>query len=182
MEQVLVHTAMSLDGFIAGVDDAMDWVFEYPQVPDEETEEVIRTTGAILAGRRSYEVGRKAERPETSEPFGGSWTGPQFILTHDPPDDEENPTITFLSGDIRDAVTTALEAAEGKSLLVLGANVARQCLDAGLVDEILIQLLPVLLGDGVRLFGEPGSRRIDLETVDVTPLGQPTNLRFRVLK
>ena len=145
-----------------------------PAAPDEATETVIRTTGAILAGRRSYNVGRKAERRETSEPFGGRWTGPQFIITHDPPDDEEDPTITFLSGDIRDAVATALEAAEGKNLLVLGANVARQCLDEGLVDEILIQLMPVLLGDGVRLFGDPGSRRIDLETVDVTPLG-PTD-------
>lgn len=57
---VLVHTAMSLDGFIAGVDDAMDWVFEFPSGPDEATDEVIRTTGAILAGKRTYDVGRRS--------------------------------------------------------------------------------------------------------------------------
>ncbi len=65
---VLVNAMMSLDGFIAGPNDEMDWVFEYPvapNAPDEAAEEVIRTTGAVLGGRRGYEVGRSAQRPET---------------------------------------------------------------------------------------------------------------------
>src|SRR3954454_23614513 len=108
MGKVIVNTTMSLDGFIAGPGDAMDWVFEQavPDEPDEAIDEVIATTGAVLAGRRSYDVGRRAERPETSEAFGGRWQGPELVLTHHPPEDD--PHMTFLSCDIREAVATAL--------------------------------------------------------------------------
>src|SRR3954453_19018517 len=111
MGKVIVNTTMALDGFIAGPGDAMDWVFEQavPDEPDGAIEEVIATTGAILAGRRSYDVGRRAAPPEPGEPFGGRWRGPEFVLTHHPPEDD--PRMTFLSGDIRDAVAKALAAA-----------------------------------------------------------------------
>lgn len=169
---------MSLDGFIAGPNDAMEWVFRYDSPP--EVEDVIRSTGAILAGRRSYDVGREPDQhPAATEAFGGAWSGPEFVLTHNPPDDD--PKITFLSGDIKAAVDTALKAAGDKNLILLGANVAQQCIDAGLVDEVLIYLLPVLLGDGVRLFHRPG-RQIDLEPVDTNQSGQTTILHFKVKK
>jgi dihydrofolate reductase len=182
MAKVLAHTTMSLDGFIAGPNDEMDWVFEYAaDVPAALVDEVIATTGAILGGRRGYEVGRRAERPETSKPFGGRWSGPIFILTHAPPDDETDPAYTFLSGNVRGAVEMALAAAGGRNLLVLGAEVVDQCLREGLVDEILIHLLPVLLGDGVRLFGTPGVHA-RLEALDISASGQVANLRYRVVK
>jgi dihydrofolate reductase len=182
MGKVLWHTTMSLDGFIAGPDDAMDWVFGY-EAPKAIVDEVIETTGSILAGRRSYNVGRKpGQHPEARQAFGGAWTGPEFVLTHEPPDEEEDPTITFLSGDIRDAVARARAAAGGKNVLIIGANVAQQCIAEGLVDEILIHLAPLLLGDGVRLFGRPGMAPTHLETISVTRSGQVTNLRFRVIK
>ncbi|MFI5063737.1 MAG: dihydrofolate reductase family protein [Streptosporangiales bacterium] len=92
-------------------------------------------------------MGPSPGRTETSKPFGGRWSGPVFTLTHRPPDDESDPDHHFLSGDIAAAVATALAAAGGRNLLVLGADVAGQCLRAGLVDEIIIHLLPVLLGD-----------------------------------
>ena len=105
MAKVLAQTTMSLDGFIAGPTDEMDWVFDYAgDVPAAMIDEVIATTGAILGGRRGYEVGRRAERPETSRPFGGRWSGPIFVLTHSPPDDETDPAYTFVSGDVREAV------------------------------------------------------------------------------
>src|SRR5919201_4401362 len=149
MAKGLAHSTMSLDGFNAGPNDEMDLVFEYAaDVPAALVDEVIATTGAILGGRRGYEVGRRSQRPETSKPFGGRWSGPIFILTHRPPDDETDPAYSFLSGDIRRAVATALAAARGRKLLVLGANVVDQCLREGLIDEILIHLLPILLGDG----------------------------------
>jgi dihydrofolate reductase len=180
MGKVLAHTTMSLDGFIAGPNDEMDWVFEYADdVPAELVDEVIATTGAILGGRRGYEVGRKAEREETGGPFGGRWSGPIFILTHRPPAEETDPAYTFLSGEIAAAVEAAREAAGEGNLLVLGADVVGQCLRADLIDELLIHLLPVLLGDGVRLFGDPGVAR-RLETVAASATGQVVNLRYRV--
>jgi dihydrofolate reductase len=179
---VRVSTTMSLDGFMAGPNHEMDWVFEYASdVPDELTQGLIDATGSILAGRGSYNVGRRSTRRETSAPFGGRWSGPQFVLTHDPPDDEQDESITFISGDIRDAVATAREAAGGRDVLIFGSNLANQCLDAGLVDDLLIVLLPVILGDGVPLFAS-GRERIDLTPIDITRSGQVVNLRYGVAK
>ena len=79
------------------------------------------------------------------------------------------------------AVATARSAAGGKNLEILGADVAGQCLRRGLVDEILVYVLPVLLGDGIR-FSSPGLARIDLEPVSSTRSGAVTILRFRVRK
>jgi dihydrofolate reductase len=177
--KVVWSATMSLDGFIAGPDDAMDWVFRYPG-PNPVVDELIRTTGAVLAGRRSYDVGRSAQRPETREAFGGAWAGPQFVLTHRPHD--ADPENTFLSGDIRAAVAIALEAAAGKNLNLIGADVAAQCIAAGLVDEIVVLIVPVLLGAGVRLFARQGEKAVELDTRSVTRSGQVTNLRFRVVK
>jgi dihydrofolate reductase len=79
-------------------------------------------------------------------------------------------------------VATALAAAGGKNLEIIGADVARQCLQRGLVDEILVYVLPVLLGDGVRFFSSPGLARIDLEPLGSRQSGAVTILRFRVRK
>ena len=111
---------------------------------------------------------------------GYPFDGPTFVLTHRPPDPPA-PGVTYLSGDIGEAVATALKAAGGKNLEILGADVAGQCLRAGLVDEILVYVLPVLLGDGTR-FSAPGLPRTDLEPLDTTRHGDVTILRFRVRK
>lgn len=143
MGSVLVHTLMSLDGFIAGPNDEMSWVFRHAgDMPTAVVDEVIARTGAVLAGRRVYDVGRRVQRPDARGLFDGRWTGPHFILTHTPPTDETHPSYIFLSGEIRDAVATALTAADGRDVLVLGANVVGQCLEAGLVDEILMHTCP----------------------------------------
>ena len=173
--KVVVNRSMSLDGFIAGPGDAMDWVFDF--VAPDEFPEIAAATGAMLIGRRTYEVGNRmaADNPGgTSYPF----SGPVFVLTHEPPD-PPGQGITFLTGDIGDAVGTALAAAGGKNLEILGADVAGQCLRRGLVDEILVYVLPVLLGDGIR-FSSPGLARVDLEPLGSTRSGIVTILRFRV--
>jgi dihydrofolate reductase len=177
MGNVIWHVSMSLDGFIAGPGDAMDWAFEYAE-PSAVADEVIRTTGAVIAGRHSYDVGERDEQ----EVYGGAWTGPQFVLTHNPPDDAaKNTTITFLSGDVRSSVVTALAAAGGKNVVVIGANLARQCIEEGLIDEIIVHLVPVLLGDGVRFFERPGAEKVTLERMSVAESAQVTDLRFRVV-
>ncbi|MFD5721435.1 dihydrofolate reductase family protein [Streptomyces sp. NPDC127036] len=171
--KVVVNRAMSLDGFIAGRGNAMDWVAEY--VPADAFPEVMAATGAMLVGRGTYEVAKRMTHEGAA--YDG---GAQFVLTHRPPD-EPDPTVTFLTCGLEEAVATARGAAGGKNLEILGADVAAQCLQSGLVDEILVYVVPVLLGDGVR-FSPPSLDRIDLEPFDNTQSGAITMLRFRVRK
>jgi dihydrofolate reductase len=171
--KVVVNRAMSLDGFIAGPDHAMGWILEY--LRGDPFPEVMAATGAMLVGRGTYEVGRRMS-PEDTDYEGG----PVFVLTHRPPD-EPVPDVTFLTCDLAEAVATARAAAGGKNLEILGADLASQCLRQGLVDEVLVYLLPVLLGDGVR-FSTSGLGRIDLEPFSNERAGPVTMLRFRVRK
>jgi dihydrofolate reductase len=180
--KVVVNRSMSLDGFIAGPGDAMDWIFDHmPGGAETMFPDVMAATGAALIGRRTSDVGDRMADPDNDEPEPGYDAGALFVLTHRPPA-EPVPGVTFLTGDIGEAVATALRAADGKNLEILGADVAAQCLRAGLVDEIMVFVVPVLLGDGVRFFSSPDLGRIDLEPIDSTRSGDLTVLRFRVIK
>ena len=173
---------MSLDGFIAGPGDAMNWIFDFmPAGTETMFPEVMAATGAALIGRRTHEVGMRMADPDNAEPEPGYDAGALFVLTHEPPA-ERYPGITFLTCGLEEAVATALAAAGGKNLEIIGADVAAQCLHAQLVDEILVFVLPVLLGDGVRLYSSPGMARIDLEPIETKRAGDISVLRFRVLK
>jgi dihydrofolate reductase len=178
MAAVVWHVTMSVDGFIAGPDDAMDWVFDYfSEASNETVGEVIETTGAIVMGRHTYEV----EDRYRQGIYGGAWTGPYYVLSHEPPGVvPEWMTGTFIDEDIGSAVARATRAAAGKNVGILGANLAKQCLERGLLDEIIIHLAPVLLGDGVRLFAVPGGELVRLEPTQVKRTGPLTDLRFRV--
>jgi dihydrofolate reductase len=182
--KVLWHVTMSLDGFIAGPDDDMDWVFEVDAAPSAIADEIIETMGAILAGRRWYDMVTSSHRREEiygpNGVYGGRFRGPILVLTHRPSDVRDEEGIRLLSGGIEDAVAAARTAAEGGDVVVFGAGLAEQCLDAGLLDEIVVHLAPLLLGDGVRLYGGPGAGRVDLERTAVAESGQLTDLRFRV--
>ena len=181
MADVIWHATMSLDGFIAGPDDAMEWAFEAFRGPkrNEVGEEVMRSTGAILAGRRWYD-GAAPKYDGVAGIYGGRWQGPVFVITHRPDDVPDDPSVTFLSGGIEDAVATGLRAAGGKNLEIFGANTAQQVLAAGLLDEIVAHVAPVLLGDGIRLYGGPGSKQAGLRLEQSTQSGQIVDLRFRV--
>jgi dihydrofolate reductase len=173
--KVVVNRAMSLDGFIAGPGDEMGWIRDL--APQEDAAKVAAATGAMLVGRRTWDVGDRMEADEpgsTDYPF----TGPMFLLTHRPLEGAD-PGVTILSGDIGEAVATALDAAGGKNLEILGADVASQALRRGLVDEILVYLLPVVLGDGIP-FSPAGSVRVDLDPIGSRRSGAATILRFRV--
>ena len=183
--KVVVNRSMSLDGFIAGPDDAMDWIFDFMAPDAAWLTEMAAATGAMLVGRHTDEVGDRMdasqEKGAASSDEGYPFSGPVFVLTHRPPDPPV-PDVTYLSGDIGAAVATALAAAGGKDLEVLGADVAGQCLRRGLVDEINVYLLPVLLGDGTRFFSATGLAQINLELLDSTQAGAVTILRYRVRK
>jgi dihydrofolate reductase len=181
--KVVVNRSMSLDGFIAGPGHAMVDYWGPGRIKDfvapDDVAEIAAATGSMLIGRRTWDVGSKIEAEEPGSvdyPF----SGPFFLLTHRLPEPPE-PDVTILSGDIGDAVATALNAAGGKNLEILGANVASQCLGRGLVDEILVYLMPVLLGGGIP-FWAPGLTRVDLEPISSARSRDATILRFRVRK
>ena len=90
-------------------------------------------------------------------------------------------TGTFIHDGIEDAVSRARAASGGKNVGLLGAGIARQCLDLGLVDEVVVQVAPVLLGAGIRLFERSGGKPIKLEKISVAESGKLTDLRFRVV-
>lgn len=179
--KVVVNRAMSLDGFIAARGHVMDWgagrsLADF--VAAEDLREIAAATGAMLVGRRTSDVGdrMRAEDPGSVDyPF----SGPVFVLTHRPPE-QPPPGVRYLSGDIGEAVATARRAAPGKNVEVLGADVAGQCLRRGLIDEILVYVLPVLLGDGIHI-SAPGMPRVDLEPLGSRRSGAVTILRFRPL-
>ncbi len=171
--KVVVNRSMSLDGFIAGPGHAMDFIIEH--MKDNPFPEVEAECGAMLVGRGTHEVAKRM-RAEDTEYDGGQ----VFVLTHRPPDEPE-PGVTFLSCDLVEAVATARAAAGGKNTEILGADLATQCLRQGLVDEVLVYVLPMLLGDGVR-FSTADLGRIDLEPFATTQSGPITMLRFRVPK
>ena len=129
--KVVVSRSMSLDGFIAGPGDAMDWIFDFVAPDAAWLTETAAATGAMLIGRRTDEVGSRMdagqERGSASRGEGYPFSGPVFVLTHEPPDPPA-PEVTYLTGDIGEAVATALDAAGGKNLEILGADVAGQCL------------------------------------------------------
>jgi len=121
--KVVVNRCMSLDGFIAGPGHSMDWgggraLADF--VAPDDFAEVAAATGAMLVGRRTWEVG---DRMEAEEPGSADYpfSGPMFLLTHRPLEPAD-PEVTLLSGDIGEAVATALDAAGGKNLEILGAT------------------------------------------------------------
>src|SRR5262249_61581184 len=126
---VIWHTTMSLDGFIAGSDDAMDWVVKQWSDNGEGVqdiridkspvaEEVMQTTGAILAGRRWYDVATQ-RFGGVEGIYGGAWSGPGVVLTHDPPRGEHHLAIRFMSGGPAEGGGAAHRAADGTKGVVL---------------------------------------------------------------
>jgi len=178
--KVVINRAMSLDGFIAAAGHRMDWgggraLADF--VAPEDVAQVAAATGAMLIGRRTWDVGSQMQADDPGS-YDYPFAGPFFLLTHRPPQPPE-PGVTILSGDIGEAVATALAAAGDKNLEILGADVAGQCLQHGLVDEILVYILPVLLGSGIP-FSSPELSRMDLEPVSSARSGDATILRFRI--
>jgi len=195
---------MSLDGFIAGPNDGpdkplgeggdrlFDWYFkgeathtvsagnqEFKMTADgaKIVEEAGQAAGAFVTGRRTFDI-------------AGGWGGrhpigaPIILLTHSIPQEwaGEGSPITFVTEGIERAVEVAQKIAGEKNVVVNAASLAQQCLKAGLLDEIHIDLVPVLLGSGVRLFEYTGIEPVDLEIVDVTPAPGVTHLTYRVVK
>jgi dihydrofolate reductase len=171
--KVLWHFTMSLDGFVAAPHHAMDWMTGSSFRPGL-IDEYAKTTGAVLGGRDGFEA-----YPDVSGIYGGAWTGPVFVLTHHPDDAQPAEGVTFLTCDVAEAVRIALDAAGGKNVEVFSADIGRQLLERGLIDEIDRHIAPVLLGDGIRLFANPGGTPVRLELVNGDDPSAAVNVRYR---
>ncbi|MET9393439.1 dihydrofolate reductase family protein [Streptomyces sp. NPDC006624] len=171
--KVLWHFSMSLDGFVAGPNHTMDWVTAASHRPGL-VEEYTGTTGAVLGGRTGWDA-----CPDPGAIYGGAWQGPLFVLTHHPGDAHPTPGVTFLSCDVAEAVRIALKAADGKNVEVFSPTIGRQLLDRGLIDEIDLHIVPVLLGDGIRLFHNPGGPPVRLEFLNGGERTAAVNVRYR---
>jgi dihydrofolate reductase len=171
--KVLWHFAMSLDGFVAGPNHAMDWMIGTNR--SGLMDEYVTTTGAVLGGRAGWDMAAAAG----ARPYGGDWDGPIFVLTHHPEDATPADKVTFLTCDLAEAVRIGLEAAGGKNLEVMSPTVGRQLLELGLIDEIDLHIAPVLLGDGIRLYDNPGSEPIHLNRVGDADPKSEVNVRYR---
>jgi dihydrofolate reductase len=179
--KLLYSVTMSVDGFIAGHGGDMSWLTEHLG-PNPMVDDLIDDIGSLLVGRRTYggDDPYKGVEGKEGEPFGGGWSGEQFVLTHRIPD-TSTPGVTFVD-DLDRAIASAKAAAGEKYVNVLGADIARQCLEAGELDEILVLIAPVLLGDGVRLFDHPGGTNVALERIHLSETAQATNLWYRVVR
>ena len=181
MATLLYSATMSFDGFIAGPGGDMSWMTPYLG-PNPMVDEVISKIGSLLVGNRTFggDDPHRGDPEKAGKPFGGGWSGQQVVLTHRPPE-RPIPGITF-ANDLDSAVAAAKEAAGDKYVNVLGASVARQCLEAGVLDEILMFIAPVMLGDGVRLFDHPGGTHVRLERLRLESAPLATGLWWRVAK
>jgi dihydrofolate reductase len=174
--KVLWTFTMSLDGFVAAPNHEMSWMTGFTVRPGL-IDEYVQSTGAVLGGRSGWDAIGGNGRP-----WGGAWSGPIFVLTHHPEDATPAEGVTFLNCDPAEAVRIALAAADGKNLAVFSPTIGAQLLELELIDEIDIFVAPILLGDGIRLYHNPGSRPIRLRRLDD---GDPTSavrLRYRPVK
>lgn len=190
MAKLVIDITMSLDGFVAAPKDRPDeplgegghrlhdWLTtDRTEVETKMLEESI--PGAIISGRRNY---------DNSKPWWGLGNGPAgdtpvFVVSHR--GDEElgdNTPFTFVR-DIESALTQAKAVAGDKDVCIMGGpDIAQQYLNAGLVDEISIHLVPVLLGAGRRLFDNLGTEHIDMEPLAMVESDAVTHLRYRITR
>jgi dihydrofolate reductase len=182
--KVIAGATMSLDGFIADRNGSVARL--YPDLEalreTEALQESIRTTGAVVMGRRAYAMG-------DPDSYVGSYEYqvPIFVLTHNFPDklpkQSEKLTFTFVTDGIESAIRQAKAAAGDKNVTVVGgASTFQQCITAGLADELHIDMMPVLLGEGLRLFESLRAEPIELELIRVAESLRTIGLRFRVAR
>lgn len=184
MTQVIAGMTMSLDGFVEDPSGSVSRL--YPDFEalrgSESMKDTIAETGAVLMGRRAFDMGDPDSFVDTYE-----FQVPIFVLTHrppaTPPKQNDRLTFTFVSGDLTAAVEQAKAAAGDRAVTVVGgAGVTQDLLRAGLVDELRIDVMPVLLGGGLRLLENLESERVRLEKIAVEEIGVRTGLRFRVVR
>ncbi len=194
MATVIAALSMSLDGFVTDPADQVgplfDWygngevevptanpqlTFRTPQASARYLREAIERAGAVVTGRRPFDV---------ADAWGGThpWGVPVFVVTHSIPQGwpREDAPSTFVTDGVQRAVERAKATAGAGWVEVGGPNIAQQCLDLGLLDEVRVDLVPVLLGEGIRFFDNLSRAPVALEGPDVIEGTGVTHLIYRV--
>jgi dihydrofolate reductase len=192
MGKIVLHASMSLDGYTAGPNVDMEhpmgvggmwlheWLFADPIDPvDAVVSKAMydrRRVGAVLMGRRHFDVGVDHWCPE------GTFEMPCFVVTHRaaPPLEKGRTRFEFITGGMEEAVSRARAAACGLDINVIGADIARQLLVTGLIDEINVNVVPILLGGGASLFGGLEAAQVEFEQLGAAPSSTVTHIRYRV--
>lgn len=185
--QVYLHLSMSLDGFATGpnvgpaepMGEEGERLHDWMSDDTEMAAEFLADTGAFIIGRHMFDLG--------IEHWGedGAFGKPCFVVTHREREQlRRGPTtFTFVADGIESALTQARMVAGEKNICVAGGpTLAQQYLAAGLIDGVRIQLIPVLLGAGTRLFDNIGASPIALEHTRQIATPAATHLRYRVVK
>jgi dihydrofolate reductase len=157
---------------------------------DEVVRETLDTAGAVLMGRRMFSGG---EGPWEDDPVADGWWGddppfrvPVFVLTHHARETvakQGGTSFIFVTDGLESALAQAREAAGDKDVSVAGgASLVQECIEAGLLDEMQIHLVPVFLGRGVRLFDQLGDTRRDLEVERAIHSPAVTHVKYRLPK
>jgi len=203
MRKVVFNMTMSLDGFVAGpndnpengLGDGGDALFKWYFSGDTEIsisegtpvlkvssqsakllKDAFETYGAGVWGRRTFDIARA---------WGGHPPGtPCFIVTHTVPPEwvKQGSPFIFVTDGVESAIRQAKKAAGDKDVVICTASILQQGLRAGLVDEIYVDVAPVLLGGGVRLFNNLDTEPIELESIRAMEAPDVTHLGFRVAK
>lgn len=181
---LLASATVSLDGYTTGPEVSQEhpmgvggerlhrWIMHPTPADQEVLDEMSDAVGAVVLGRRTFDVGRAHWNDDTPYPC------PSFVVTHRAHDEIPTRSAAFVFlPELGTAVERARAAAGEKHVVLMGADVTQQALDAGLVDELRLQVAPVVLGSGTRLF--TGSRQHDFECVDARVTQHVTHLRFR---
>jgi dihydrofolate reductase len=196
MGKVITGFSMSLDGFVAGPHDEVDRVFQW-YFSGQDTREVasgnevfkLSNEGADLIEQASQEAGVLVTARRTFD-IAKAWGGrhpmnvPVVVLTHNVPQEwvKEGSPFTFVTTGVQSAIEQAQKIAGQKAVVVGAPSVVQQCLQAGLLDEIHIDLAPVLLFEGIRLFDHLGIDPVDLELTEASANPNVIHLTFRVKK
>ena len=176
---IVLDMAVSLDGCIGGLDGEdvglYDWYFAPTGNAPLVIDELLETIGAMILGKRAF--------GDDPAGFDTPYKVPHFVLTHEirPSFARDGATFHFVNDGIESALAQAQAAAGAKAVCVAGgASTAQQLLNAGLVDEIQLHLVPKLLGKGIRLFDQIAP--VQLERTRIIESPGATHLRFRVVK
>jgi dihydrofolate reductase len=183
MGKVIVGTTMSLDGFMSDSNGSLARLY-----PDREElrqtemlKESMKSTGAVVMGRHAYDMAQ------------GDFTGyeyqvPIFVLTHHPPQQStkgqnDRLTIIFVTGGLESAMEQAKAAAGEKDVTVVGgANTTQQCLNARLLDELHIGIVPIVLGRGLQFFDNVSIGDVQLEKIDILESPSGIDIKYRLVK